>query len=61
MVPHNAYDHTSIPQHTAAAALVLAELIEDDDSDEVMLRPLAQSIAVKLEPTRGYDSGWGCL
>lgn len=31
-----------------AAGLVLAELIEDEDNDEVMLRPLAQSIAVRL-------------
>ena len=31
-----------------AAGLVLAELIEEEDSDDVILSPLAQSIAVRL-------------
>ena len=31
-----------------AAGLVLAELRDDEDNDELMLSPLAQSIAVKL-------------
>ena len=31
-----------------AAGLVLAELIEEEDNDDVILRPLAQSIAVRL-------------
>lgn len=31
-----------------AAGLVLAELIEEEDNDDVILSPLAQSIAVRL-------------